>query len=102
MLARRSSGPARRGDQQVLGASLASNIHAAYLILPGIMIVAVTVFVIVCKDTPSTDQVNEPFSMLVFLKTFWVSPRLHPDFAWGFAGRLLLFTGYFVVAGYQL
>jgi MFS family permease len=46
--------------------------------------------------------VNEPFNLRLFLKTFWVSPRKHPDFAWGFLGRILLFTGYFTVTGYQL
>lgn len=37
-----------------------------------------------------------------FLRTFWVSPRKHPDFFWAFTGRLLLYTGYFAVTGYQL
>lgn len=87
---------------QVLGASLASNIQSAYLILPGIMIVVIVLFVVLCPDTSSRDRINEPFSPLVFLKTFWVSPRRHPDFFWGFMSRLTLFTGYFIVTGYQL
>jgi MFS family permease len=87
---------------QVLGAAFAKNIHAAYIVLPGIMIVAVALFVVFCPDRSSIDRVNEPFSFALFLKTFWVSPRKHPDFAWGFAGRLLLFTGYYAVSGYQL
>lgn len=37
-----------------------------------------------------------------FLKTFWVSPRKNPDFFWVFVGRLLLYTGYFAVTGYNL
>jgi MFS family permease len=31
-----------------------------------------------------------------------VNPIAHPDFFWAFTGRLLLFTGYFAVTGYQL
>jgi MFS family permease len=87
---------------QVLGASFASDIRMGYLVLPGLMIVMVTLFAVFAPDASSKDRVNEPFSLAVFLKTFWVSPRRHPDFAWGFIGRLLLFTGYFAVTGYQL
>ncbi|RZU66142.1 Na+/melibiose symporter-like transporter [Microterricola gilva] len=87
---------------QVLGAAFAQNIQAAYLVLPGIMIVVITLFVILSPDASSKDRINEPFSLVVFLKTFWVSPRRHPDFFWGFLSRLFLFTGYFTVTGYQL
>jgi MFS family permease len=87
---------------QVLGAALSSNIRAAYLILPGVMVVVLTLFVVFCREPSSTDRVNEPFSLKVFIGTFWVSPRRHPDFWWGFVGRLALFTGYFLVTGYQL
>jgi MFS family permease len=37
-----------------------------------------------------------------FLATFWVNPVQHPDFAWAFAGRFLLNTGYTLVTGYVL
>lgn len=87
---------------QVLGARLASNIQAAYLILPGVMVVVITLFVIFCPDTPSRNRVNEPFSLVVFLKTFWVNPRRHPDFFWGFTSRITLYTGYYVITGYHL
>jgi MFS family permease len=87
---------------QVLGSAFAGNIRAAYLVLPGIMIVAITLFVLFVREPSSLDRVNQPFNLHLFLKTFWVSPRKHPDFAWGFLGRILLFTGYFTVTGYQL
>lgn len=82
--------------------AFAQNIPSAYLVLPGVMLVMVTLFVVLCPDQSSRDQQNEPFSLVVFLKTFWVSPAKHPDFFWGFMSRLLLFTGYFAVTGYQL
>lgn len=87
---------------QVVGAALASDVQRAYLILPGILLVAVGLFVVLCPDKSSSDQVNDPFDLGAFLRTFWVSPVKHPDFAWNFLGRLLLFTGYFAVTGYQL
>ncbi|WP_157008705.1 MFS transporter [Agromyces laixinhei] len=87
---------------QILGASLASDIQTAYLILPGLMIVMIVLFVVFCPDTDSRSRVNEKFSFIVFLKTFWVNPRRHPDFFWGFMSRLTLYTGYFIITGYQL
>ncbi|MFD4407687.1 MFS transporter [Nocardia sp. NPDC058499] len=87
---------------QVAGAKLSEHLQAAYLILPGIMLVVIVLFTIVCPDTSSRERVNEPFSLVVFMKTFWVNPVRHPDFFWGFASRITLFIGYYVVSGYQL
>lgn len=87
---------------QILGSKLATNIPAAYLFLAGFSLVLLALFVIFNPDHSSKEQVNERFSLTVFLHTFWVSPTKHPDFFWAFTGRLLLYTGYFMVAGYQL
>jgi MFS family permease len=87
---------------QVVGASLAANIGAAYVALAGFALIIITLFVVFNPDRSSADQVNPPFRLLDFLRTFWVNPIKHPDFFWAFAGRLLLFTGYFGVTGYNL
>jgi MFS family permease len=87
---------------QAAGAAFAANIPAAYLVLPGLMLVMVVLFVIFAPDVSSKDLPREKFSTKVFLSTFWVNPRKHPDFAWGFLGRFLLFAGYFAINGYQL
>jgi MFS family permease len=87
---------------QILGSQLATNIPAGYVILAGIAVVVVTLFVVFNPDHSSVGQPREPFSLVLFLKTFWVNPVAHPDFFWGFTGRLLLYTGYFAVSGYQL
>lgn len=86
----------------VVGASLASNIPAGYLILAGFTLVVITLFVVFNPDHSSKDDPKEPFSLKDFLATFWVNPIAHPDFFWAFTGRLLLYTGYFAVTGYQL
>ncbi|WP_158866351.1 MFS transporter [Leifsonia sp. AG29] len=87
---------------QVVGAALSSNIPRAYLILSGLAITMLTLFVVFNPDRSSRDDVHPPFRLKDFLNTFWVSPRRHPDFFWAFLGRLLLYTGYFAVTGYQL
>ena len=61
-----------------------------------------TLFVAFNPDYPSTELQREPFSFREFLGTFWVNPVRYPDFFWAFTGRLLLYTGYFGVTGYQL
>lgn len=87
---------------QVLGSKLAANIPVGYLFLAGFSLIVLSLFVIYNPDRSSKEQVNERFSLSVFLHTFWVSPTKHPDFFWAFTGRLLLYTGYFMVTGYQL
>lgn len=87
---------------QIIGATLASNIRSAYLILPGLAIVVIALFVVFCADTSSRDMPRERLSLVLFLKTFWVSPRRYPDFFWGFVSRLTLTIGYFLITGYQL
>ncbi|MFE9658960.1 MFS transporter [Streptomyces sp. NPDC005955] len=87
---------------QIVGASFAEDVRLGYLLLPIGMLAMVMLFLVCCPDTPSRDREREPFSLTTFLKSFWVSPRQHPDFFWGFLSRLALFTGYFLVTGYQL
>lgn len=87
---------------QAVGAGLASNVSRAYLFLAGVLIVVVVTFVTFTKEPSSEDMPRERFSGLTFLRTFWVNPKQHPDFGWGFLNRLVLFTGFFLIAGYQL
>ncbi|MFB6611463.1 MFS transporter [Agromyces sp. NPDC056379] len=87
---------------QVIGSALSSTIPAAYLLLAGLALVVTVLFVVFNPDHSSKDQVNPPFSLGAFLRTFWVNPVANPDFFWAFTGRLLLYTGYFAVAGFQL
>ncbi|MFT2818283.1 MFS transporter [Leifsonia sp. A12D58] len=87
---------------QVVGSMFAQNIPGGYIFFAGLAAVIITLFVIFNPDHSSVDSEREPFSAMVFLKTFWVNPIAHPDFFWAFTGRLLLYTGYFAVTGFQL
>jgi len=42
-----------------------------------------------------------PLRAGTFVKSFWISPRRHPDFAWNFLGRFLIFCGMATTTGYQ-
>lgn len=87
---------------QIAGSMLRSSIPTAYLLLAGLALIVIVLFVVFNPDHSSREQQNLPFSMRAFLSTFWVNPVRHPDFFWAFTGRLLLYTGYFAVTGFQL
>ena len=86
----------------IIGSLFFNSIAAGYITFAAISVVAMALFTLFNPDYPSTELVREPFRFGDFLRTFWVSPITHPDFFWAFTGRLLLYTGYFAVTGYQL
>ncbi|MCU1687430.1 MAG: hypothetical protein JWQ81_8169 [Amycolatopsis sp.] len=86
----------------VIGARFASATYAGYLLFGGISLVLLVLFVVFNPDTSTKGLPRAPFSPMAFLQSFWVSPRRYPDFAWGFAGRILLYLGYFLVHTYLL
>lgn len=86
----------------VVGAAFFHSIAVGYIFFAVFAVVVLTLFVVFNPDHPSTNFAREPFGFTEFLRTFWVNPVKHPDFFWAFTGRLLLYTGYFGVIGYQL
>ena len=87
---------------QIIGSLFFNSLTVGYLFFAAFSLVALTLFIVFNPDYSSKDMPVEPFDFRDFLRTFWVSPRQHPDFFWAFTGRLLLYTGYFAVTGYQL
>ena len=87
---------------QIVGSALSANISIAYLVIAGLILVSIVVFVVFSPDTSNRDVPRDRFSLSQVLHTFWVNPRKHPDFFWGFLGRLLIFGGYYLVQNYAL
>ncbi|QAY61673.1 MFS transporter [Microbacterium protaetiae] len=86
----------------MLGSLFFHSIAAGYLVFAVVAIVILCLFVLFNPDRPSSGIPLEPFRLREFLGTFWINPVAYPDFFWAFTGRLLLYTGYFIVVGYQL
>jgi MFS family permease len=61
----------------------------------------VVLFVARVDDRRSEPGQAPPWSVREFLGTFYVDPRRSPDFAWAFASRFLLVTGYAFLVTYQ-
>ncbi|MFJ4167147.1 MFS transporter [Microbacterium sp. NPDC089698] len=87
---------------QVVGSLLFNSMVAGYIFFAVFALIVLGLFVAFNPDHPSTNFAREPFRFGDFISTFWVNPVKHPDFFWAFTGRLLLYTGYFGVTGYQL
>ncbi|MCI1675604.1 MAG: MFS transporter [Ancrocorticia sp.] len=87
---------------QFVGAAFSQFLPIGYTVFAVVAFAALLVFVRVNPDRPNSDEPREAFLLHDFLATFWVNPVQHPDFAWAFAGRFLLNTGYTLVTGYVL
>jgi len=87
---------------QIVGSLFFNSIAMGYVCFAVFSLVILTLFIVFNPDYSSREMPRTPFKLGDFLRTFWVSPRQHPDFFWAFTGRLLLYTGYFAVVGYQL
>ena len=81
----------------VLGVALVSIVVRP--LVPGAVLIAILLvllvlpFVLRIKDIPLPVEEREPFHLLSFVKGFWVSPRLYPDFGWAWITRFLMQLG---------
>lgn len=86
----------------ILAGYLAWNLQLGYLVFALAIAACCIAFVLINRE-PSTRTVHvEPFHWGTFFKSFWVSPRVYPDFGWAFFGRFAMFLGYQGVVTYQL
>jgi MFS family permease len=86
----------------ILASLLSANIPGTYLVLAGTSLVLLTLFAVFTTPCDNRGEPRPAFRLVDAARTFWVNPVAHPDFFWAFTGRLLLYTGYFLVVAYQL
>lgn len=86
----------------VVGSLFVSQIFAGYLTFAGIAAVASLLLLLVIPSNANRDEPREPFSARAFFTAFWVNPRKHPDFAWGFTNRLLIFGALAIPNAYSI
>jgi MFS family permease len=86
----------------VFGGLFADDMQFAYGVL-GLGIMAACLLFVFLNPEPRTNQeAPAPFQLGPFLRSFWVSPREYPDFAWAFFGRFTIYMGYQAVVTYLL
>ncbi|WP_256731335.1 MFS transporter [Sphingomonas sp. dw_22] len=86
----------------VVGGITASHLVTAYALFAGAIAVVCLLFVVLNPEPRVPVAAPEPFRADSFLKSFWVSPRRHPDFAWAFLGRFTIYMGYQGIVTYLL
>ncbi len=77
----------------VLGSGIAmatGSIAAGYLTTAGLLVVLALPYCLNSRDLPLAPEERPPFELAKFVRSFWVSPRAHPDFAWAWVTRFLM------------
>jgi MFS family permease len=90
------------------GALLAQNFTAQpllmFLVPVGVLAVGVAILLVSYKDrrlTPEEARRLPKLGLREFLDSYWVSPRKHPDFAWTWLSRFLVFMGVATLVTFQ-
>ncbi|MEZ5117660.1 MAG: MFS transporter [Candidatus Nanopelagicales bacterium] len=90
----------------VLGVALVSfvvtGLAAGHYLTSALLLLLVLPFLAVLKDPVLPREDREPFHLGRFVKGFWVSPRLYPDFAWAWGARFLVQLGSAIATLYLL
>ena len=73
-----------------------------FVIPTTIGLVGILVLVAVLQDRRLEPGAAGTFRLGAFLKSFWLSPRRYPDFAWAWLGRFLLLFGFAAYNTYQV
>ncbi len=75
-------------------ASMTGSIATGYVVTAGVLVVLTLPYCFGSRDVPlAADEQPPPFDRGRFLRSFWVSPRRHPDFAWAWITRFLVNLG---------
>jgi MFS family permease len=63
---------------------------SGYVVLAVLMAVLVLPFVLLTPDYPLAAEHSRPFSWRELGRSYWISPRAYPDFAWAWITRFLM------------
>jgi len=74
----------------------------AYYILAGLLLVSMLLFVLMLREDLLDRRQVSRFQLRSFLASFWINPVRHPDFAWAWVTRFLVYLSYYVALGYLL
>jgi MFS family permease len=86
----------------IYGGLMAPHLTLAYMSIGAAIIIVCFAFVLLNPEPAAPLQPPPPFRLGAFLRSFWVDPRAHPDFAWAFVGRFTIYMGYQAVLTYLL
>jgi len=67
--------------------------NAGYVLLAGCVLACVLPFAITTPDLPAPRAARPPWDWRAFARSFWLSPRRYPDFAWAWLTRFAVNLG---------
>src|SRR3954469_10553438 len=85
-----------------LASALTSHIVALFMVPAAIGVLGMVIYALVLPDKQLRRRPPSAGGLATFLHTFWVSPRKHPDFAWAWLSRFMLYLGSFMFTGFRL
>ncbi len=87
----------------ILGSVLADDLIVAYLVLSVLPLAFTATRLYLAKDADNR-QIEKPARSEAarWWRTFFVNPKVHPDFWWAVGSRTLVYTGFFIIQGYAL
>ncbi len=75
-------------------ASATGSIAAGYVVTAGVLLVLAVPYCLDSRDLAlAPDEQPAAFDWGAFLRSFWISPRTYPDFAWAWITRFLVNLG---------
>lgn len=83
-------------------AAATGSIAAGYLATAAGLVVLSLPYLFDSRDVALLVEEREPFVLGRFVRSFWISPRQHPDFAWAWITRFLMNLGNALVILYLL
>jgi len=86
----------------IYGGLMAAHLTIAYSLLGAAIILVCLTFVLLNPEPTTPLKPPVPFRWGAFLRSFWIDPRVHPDFGWAFLGRFTTYMGYQAVLTYLL
>ncbi|MFI6936865.1 MFS transporter [Streptomyces sp. NPDC050287] len=91
----------------ILGAAYAAKVLGAdvlllFMVPAAVGLALVVLYAIALPDKPLPQRPRSDCSLRTVLRTFWVNPRKHPDFAWAFASRFMIILAMFMFTTFRL
>ena len=74
-------------------AATTGSIAVGYLSTAGVLVLLSLPYCLDSRDLALDPEDREPFELRRFVRSFWVSPRAYPDFAWAWITRFLMNLG---------
>lgn len=73
-----------------------------FLVPWGVAIAGLPLLLVALRDTPADKHSLRPYTVRVFLSSFWVNPIKNKDFGWAYGSRFFLVLGQTFLTTYQI